>query len=88
MPKQQGSHSPVADWLAALQGTDGDKRARRDQAIDLFKARAEDYARNFFSLRDVEWTITYQLFAGLGLVGAAYAQLHEALKGSLIPVLT
>jgi hypothetical protein len=43
---------------------------------------AADYAENFYNLRGIEWTITYQLFAGLGLVGAAYSQLPGVLKGT------
>ena len=46
------------------------------EQIDLCKLRSEDFARNFHSLREVEWHTTYQTYAGYAAVALAYWQLR------------
>lgn len=44
---------------------------------DLYKLKAEDFARNFLSLRDVEWKVTWQLLTGYAAIAAAYPPLRK-----------
>ena len=42
-------------------------------ANDLYKFRAEEFAKSFESLRTMEWQITFQQYAGYTLLGTAYS---------------
>ncbi len=39
-----------------------------DKEYELLQLRAEDFARNFHSLREIEWHTTYQAFAGYAAI--------------------
>jgi len=45
---------------------------------DLYKMRAEEFAKSFESLRSVEWRVTFQLYTGYTLLGVAYFHLLSA----------
>jgi hypothetical protein len=55
---------------------------------DLYKLRAEEFARSFESLRSLEWQVTFQLYAGYALIGAAYAYLISNDKIPHNPILS
>jgi hypothetical protein len=49
-----------------------------DAQIEFLTLRSEDFARNFHSLREVEWHTTYQEFAGFAAIAVAFDQVHKA----------
>lgn len=51
---------------------------------ELWKLRAEDFARNFESLRGVEWRIVFQLYAGYAAVALAFHLLSEKYHGNSV----
>jgi hypothetical protein len=44
--------------------------------IDVLKFRLDSLWARFFSYRDLEWTTTWQLYAGFGAIGVAFAQIR------------
>ena len=56
---------------------------------DVYKFRAEEFERNFFSLRQVEWKVVLQLYAGYGVVTAAYLKATTlCAETPVIPILS
>jgi len=51
----------------------------QQQVVDLYTLRAEDFARNFESLRRLEWNTTFQVYAGYAGIALAY---HSVLSPS------
>ena len=49
---------------------------------DLFRFRAEEFERNFESLRGIEWRTAIQVFSGYAAIGIAYYTLHDKYGGS------
>lgn len=45
-------------------------------AYDIYRMRAEEFERNFESLRGIEWRTTFEIFAGYAAIGIAYFHLH------------
>lgn len=39
---------------------------------DVYKFRAEEFERSFFSLRNLEWKIIFQLYIGYAAIAAAF----------------
>jgi hypothetical protein len=72
----------IEQWVESFEGEERERR--RASAIDLFNIRAKDYSENFFSLRGIEWTVVYQLLAGLALIGGAYTQMPGDLKEEIL----
>jgi hypothetical protein len=52
--------------------------------IDIFKVRIEEYDRNYFSLRDLEWRMALQFLSGYIAVGLAYHALRPTNQGSIL----
>jgi hypothetical protein len=46
------------------------------QMIDIYKIRIEEYDRNFYSLRDVEWRTAIQFMTGYIAIGLAFNQIR------------
>jgi hypothetical protein len=52
--------------------------------FDLYKVRVEEFRGRYESMRELEWKILFQMYAGY----AAIAVIYEHLKGSSVPILT
>jgi hypothetical protein len=50
-----------------------------DPKIDLFKLRAAEYRERYESMRNLEWKVLFQIYAGYAAIAAAVSHLH-ALK--------
>ncbi len=59
---------------------DGDKLQRQ---FDLYKLRAEEYERSFFSARDMEWRVAFQTYAGYALVISGFAAAYDPARPSM-----
>lgn len=50
--------------------------------VELCRIRAEEFERNFESIRAIEWRNALEVFTGYAVIGIAYWQLHEKYPGS------
>ena len=46
------------------------------QQFELYRLRAEEYERSFYSLRGVEWQVAFQIYAGYAGVAAGFFSLR------------
>ena len=49
-----------------------DKAERKMDKTELWRIRTEDFARNFESLRGVEWRVVFQLYVGYAALALAF----------------
>jgi hypothetical protein len=47
-----------------------------DPKIDLYKLRAAEYRERYESMRDLEWKVLFQTYAGYAGIAAAVAHIH------------
>ncbi len=50
-----------------------------DAKIHLYELRAEDFARNFQSHREMEWHTTYQTYGGYAALAVAFHEVQPVL---------
>lgn len=60
----------------------GDKQ----RAFELYRLRSEEFERNFFSLRTIEWQIAFQIYAGYAAVATAFFGLRGTAGFGMAPV--
>jgi hypothetical protein len=72
-----------------MSGESKEKTEEKKQMIDIYKIRIEEYDRNFFSLRDVEWRTAIQFMTGYIAVGLAFHQIRPGNgPACLLPVVS
>lgn len=48
-----------------------------NEHLDLMTARAEEYARSFESMREMEWRVVFETYAGYTAIAVAFNYVHE-----------
>ncbi len=54
-----------------------DWRNTEMEKAELYRLRAEDYARSFESLRSIEWRVAFQVYVGYAAISLGYSALLE-----------